>query len=97
MEGTIKYCYLMQGSEAEREEKYQEYKISLYEIEKLKDHQKAMEALEILKQYSQNSLTPFEAQILPNNAVDSLQQKYPREVRKKLEQKWSYETAENSV
>lgn len=92
MEGTIKYCYLMQGSEAEREGKYHEYKISLYEIEKLKDHQKAMEALEILEQYSQNSLTPFEAQILPDNAVDSLRQKYPREVRKKLEQKWSYQS-----
>ena len=60
MEGTIKYCYLMAGTINERKEKYIEYKIQLVDIAKISDHKKAIEAVEILREFSSNNTKPFE-------------------------------------
>lgn len=90
MEGTIKYCYLMCGSTDIRAQRYREYKDELTEIDKLLDHRKALEAIEILKEFSNNSLKPFEISILNNETVAELETKYPNRKRNDLKQKWSY-------
>lgn len=92
MEGTIKYCYLMTGTTYERYEKYQEYKVSLTEIDKLSDHFKTLETIEILKKYSGNSLKPFESYILEEEKVRQLQEKYPKNKRSELKRKWGYQS-----
>ena len=90
MEGTIKYCYLMCGSADIRALRYREYKDELTEIDKLLDHRKALEAIEILREFSNNSLKPFEISILNDETVAELEAKYPNKKRSELKQKWSY-------
>ncbi len=92
MEGTVKYCYLMNGTDNEREEKYREYSIILFEIDKLTDHNKAKEAIKVLKEFSQNNLTPFEAMILSDEEAASLTTKYPSSQRHRITQKWNYQS-----
>lgn len=91
MEGTLKYCYLMKGSEEEREDKYIEYAEMLADIERLIDHQRAVEAIGVLREYSTNNILPFEAQVLSENEVRQLQQKYPAKTRNELKQRWNYQ------
>lgn len=91
MEGTIKYCYLMNGSEEEKKEKYIEYKEKLYEIAQIADHRKAIEAVEILKEFSENSIRPIEVDILQEEKLIELQKKYPVKMRNELKRKWSYQ------
>ncbi len=76
MEGTIKYCYLMTGTENEKDEKYIEYKEMLYEISKITDHKKAVEAVKILKEFSENCMMPFELDILDDEMLSGLKEKH---------------------
>ena len=92
MEGTVKYCYLMNGTENERAERYEEYKNILYEIDLLTDHKKAKEAIEIIKLFSQNNLGPFEAMILSDEDALSLTTKFPASKRNEYTRKWNYQT-----
>lgn len=91
MEGTIKYCYLMNGDEQEKREKYIEYKEKLHEIAQITDHKKAVEAVEILKEFSENSIKPFEIDILEEDVLAKLQKKYPAKLQKEIKGKWSYQ------
>lgn len=91
MEGTIKYCYLMNGDENEKNSKYIEYKEKLYEIAKISDHKKAVEAVEILKEFSENSTKPFEIDILEGQDLTNLQAKYPSKLQNEIKNKWSYQ------
>lgn len=91
MEGTVKYCFLMNGTSEERKEKYKEYKTVLTEISKLEDHQKAVETINILKEFSDNSTIPFEASVLPDEIFQALKQKYPATTKNKFKRKWSYQ------
>lgn len=72
MEGTIKYCYLMTGTDDEKKEKYIEYKIKLADIAKISDHKKAIEAVDILREFSENSTKPFECDILSDEKLSEL-------------------------
>lgn len=92
MEGTIKYCYLMIGTEVERKEKYNEYKVKLTDMDKISDHKKSSEAVEILNEFSENSTKPFECDILSESELSELMGKYPRRVQNELKQKWSYQS-----
>ena len=91
MEGTAKFCYLIKGTEEEREEKYIEYKIKLGEIDRLTDHQRALEAIAILEQYSTNNTLPFRSQVLSEEEASELQQKYPAKIRNEIKQRWNYQ------
>ncbi len=90
MEGTVKYCYLMNGNDEEREQRYNEYKKDLTQIDSLNDHKKALDAVEILKEFSNNSTKPFELSILDEKTVEKLESDYPKTKRNQLKQKWSY-------
>lgn len=91
MEGTIKYCYLMNGTKDERHEKYVEYKQVLTEIEKISDHVKAIEAVKILKEFSINNTLPFEVNILSDEEIRLLQAKYNSKFKTRIKGKWSYQ------
>lgn len=97
MEGTIKYCYLMTGTDAEKKEKYIEYKIKLADIAKISDHKKAIEAIDILREFSNNSTKPFECDILSDEQLSELKEKYPKKMQNKLKQKWSYQALLRSL
>ena len=97
MEGTIKYCYLMAGTINERKEKYIEYKIQLVDIAKISDHKKAIEAVEILREFSSNNTKPFECDILPDDKLLELKKQYPKKEQDKLKQKWSYQALLRSL
>lgn len=90
MEGTLKYCYLMRGTEESIQEKYSEYKVQLREIERLEDHKKADEALETLRKFSHNNLSPFESNLLSEDEYNILSSKYTRQIKNNLKKKWSY-------
>lgn len=97
MEGTIKYCYLMTGTDDEKKEKYIEYKIKLADIAKISDHKKAIEAVEILREFSNNSTKPFECDILSDEKLSELKEQYPKKEQDKLKQKWSYQALLRSL
>lgn len=90
MEGTIKYCFLMNGSEQDRKERYEEYKVMLYEMAKLEDHFKSTEAIEIIKKISKNSTKPFEQDILDELTVSTLNSKYSLRTKNRIKSKWTY-------
>lgn len=91
MEGTIKYCYLMTGDAQEKIHKYEEYHNQITDIDRLIDHQKAIETIGILREFSTNSTVPFELSILSDEEVQKLKQEYPSKIRKELKQKWNYQ------
>lgn len=97
MEGTIKYCYLMTGTADEKNEKYIEYKVKLTDIDKILDHNKAVEAVGILKEFSKNSTKPFELSILSDKELSVLSEKYPKNQRDALKRKWSYQALLRSL
>lgn len=97
MEGTIKYCYLMTGTVDEKKEKYIEYKIKLADISKISDHKKAIDAVDILREFSNNSTKPFECDILSDEKLSELKKQYPKKEQDKLKQKWSYQALLRSL
>lgn len=97
MEGTIKYCYLMTGTEEEKQDKYAEYKIKLTNIDKILDHNKAVEAVDILSEFSMNSTKPFELSILSDEELSELSEKYSKKERDALKRKWSYQSLLRSL
>ena len=97
MEGTIKYCYLMTGTADEKNEKYIEYKVKLTDIDKILDHNKAVEAVDILKEFSKNSTKPFELSVLSDEELSGLTKKYPKKERDALKRKWSYQSLLRSL
>lgn len=97
MEGTIKYCYLMTGTVDEKKDKYTEYKIKLTDIDKILDHNKAVEAVDILKEFSKNSTKPLELSVLSDKELSALSGKYPKKDRDALKRKWSYQALLRSL
>lgn len=92
MEGTIKYCYLMTGTDDEKGEKYNEYKVKLTDIDKISDYNKAVEAIAILRKFSKNSIKPFECSVLSEKELAELSKQYPKKERDSLKRKWSYQS-----
>lgn len=90
MEGTIKYCYLMTGTVETRKKRYIEYRVDLAQIERLEDHKKAVESVEILKEFSNNNTKPFEACILSTEEYDLLSATYTKQKKNDLKRRWGY-------
>ena len=90
LEGTMRYCFLITGSDVERKEKYNEYKVLLTDLHNLQDHYKAIRTIETLKKYSTNSTVPFELSVLDDIEVDRIKQTYTRKRKTELQTKWSF-------
>lgn len=97
MEGTIKYCYLMVGTDEEKEEKYIEYKVKLSDLDKIADHKKAIETVDILRKFSSNSTKPFECNILSDKELSKLTGQYSKKEREELKRKWRYQSLLRSL
>ena len=98
MEGTVKFCYLLNGTPEERMAKYVEYRYALYEMEMISDHNKAVETLSIFEEFSiNNSKIPFEASLLPEDFLKELQSKYTRKQRNEIKGRWTYQTMLRSL
>ena len=91
MEGTVKYCYLMTGSEEQRRVKYNEYKYIIPEIDRLHDHRKAKESISILKEFSNNNTKPFETMLVSDEEATKINGNYPKRQKDELKRKWSYQ------
>ncbi len=93
MEGTIKYCYIMNGTQEQRSNRYHEYRYMMPDIDKLSDHVKAVETIDILKEFScENAIPAFEVHVLSKDDQTELQRKYPKEMRRELKRKWGYQS-----
>lgn len=92
MEGTIRYCYLMTGTEDERKEKYTEYRVIMPELDRLNDHRKAQEAITILKQFTSNNTKPFESMLLSDEEFDKIKNQYTRSFKDTIKKKWTYQS-----
>lgn len=88
-EGTIKYIYMMQDSLDKKSELVEEYYNIIPEMQKISDHEKAVEALNILKSVGIDK-HPFQVSILKEEELEKLKEKYSRIKIKQLSQKWSY-------
>lgn len=98
MEGTVKYCYLMNGTPEERKAKYEEFRYALYEMEMISDHNKAVETLRIFEEFSvDNSAIPFEANILPDDLLKELQSKYTKKQKDEIKRRWTYQSMLRSL
>lgn len=97
MEGTIKYCYLMTGTTEERKNKEYIYRECLTDIDKISDHYKAFDTINILKEFSYNNTKPFESLLLDKDLLENLQLKYPSKIRKQLKNEWSYQSLLRSL
>lgn len=98
MEGTVKYCYLLNGTQEERRKKYEEYRYALYGMEMVSDHKKAQETLGIFKEFSiDNSTIPFKVSILPDDLLESLQSQYTNKQKDEIKRKWTYQAMLRSL
>lgn len=98
MEGTVKYCYLLNGTPEERYRKYNEYRFMLYDLEQIADHNKAIETLEIFREFDiQNSTLPFEANILPDEQRNIIHSKYSKKAKDELKRRWTYQAMLRSL
>lgn len=90
LEGTLKYAFLCIGSDAERDEKVKEYWEDLPEITRMKRHRRASEILDMVDNPSAVEWRSLKDLLVDSAELDSLRVKYPRSLRQKLEQKWSF-------
>ena len=97
MEGSVKYCFLMRGADEERAKKLIEYQRALLSFEKVSDHKKAKEAIEILNHFTSNSTKPFEAMLLDETLVSQIEDSYSRREKAELESKWKYQALLRSL
>ena len=98
MEGTVKYCYLLNGTPEERYRKYEEYRYMLHDFEKLTDHNKAQETLNIFKEFNiQHSTLPFEVNILSDEQQKIIKSKYSKKEKDDLKRRWTYQAMLRSL
>lgn len=98
MEGTVKYCYMLNGTPEERRIKFEEYRYALYGMEMVSDHKKAVETLGIFEEFSiDNSTIPFEVSILPDDLLKNLQSQYTNKQKDEIKRKWTYQAMLRSL
>lgn len=95
-EGSLKFAYLLNSPEffANR---CQEYAEILPDIAILKSHERAKEILDLSSDPAAPELEPFRNLLVPDDTLETLRQKYPRNIRGKLEQSWSFSGLADSL
>lgn len=90
-EGTVKYLYMMSCDLKEDSEIVKEFYLYMPEMQKIDQHKKAQEALEIFRLFTDRK-HPFDRLLLSDDELDNLEQKYPRKRRREIEQRWGFGT-----
>jgi hypothetical protein len=88
-EGSLKFAHLL-SSHAEFNNRFREYTEALPDIAILKSHDRAQELLNLSVDPAAPELEPIRRLLVPKQQLEELRQKYPRDVRGKLEQAWSF-------
>ena len=96
IEGSLKFVYLCVGEETEIKKKFDEYQNHLPEINRLKRHQRLATLLSAVSDRENNEWKPFRDLLLSEREKMELETRYPRNVRKQIEQKWSFHSIINS-
>ena len=88
-EGTIKYIYMMQECLAQKSDLIEEYYNIIPEMQKISDHEKAVEAINMFKLTGIDK-HPFQVSVLKEKELEKLKEKYSKNRIRELSQKWSY-------
>jgi len=89
-EGATKLIYICSGSIDERKENIKEYSETLPEIEHLSRYFKAKNAYDSYESEDAASAYPFKDILANSPDIEKLQEKYPKKIRRKILQKWSF-------
>lgn len=89
-EGSLKFTFLLLGDEAERRQKLQEFGVALWDISELKRHVRLQELLAAIPDPAADEWRSLRDMILPEERVAEIRARYPRDVRRKIEQRWSF-------
>ncbi len=91
LEGSLKYTFLCTGIYSDDiDRKFDEYWEYLYEIALIKEHQKSSHLLSLIDEDTSLEWKPIRDKLLPKEEFEQLQQKYPKKLKRYLEQKWSF-------
>ncbi len=88
VEATLKFCYILQSPET-LDARYQEYAEDLWQIDRLKDHKKNSDLLNVLPD-SEDSRLPIRARLISPEELAQLSKQYPGAVRRELDRKWGF-------
>jgi Family of unknown function (DUF5677) len=88
-EGSLKFVYLVSSPQG-FVSRYREYAEALPDIAVLRTHERARELIELSGDPSAPQLQPYRELLVPQDRLDLLRQQYPRDVRGKIEQAWSF-------
>jgi hypothetical protein len=88
-EGTIKFVYLLENPVTFME-RCTEYCDVLPTISKLRWHMKSAYALAALGDDGDISWQPLRELLLPDEEIQAIRDKYPREMRQKVEARWGF-------
>jgi len=90
IEGTIKYIYLCSGDESELITKSEEYFVDLPNIDEIKQQQRVRSFLEKLENPELYDYAILRETLIKENELTELYNQYPRQIRKKIEQRWAF-------
>jgi hypothetical protein len=91
LEGTVKLMFIAHGSEQEVLNKCHEFWHTIPEMKLISRHKKALDSLSVKKDSSDTDMQkPMENITLTQEYLAELENKYPKKIRKQLEQKWSF-------
>lgn len=89
VEGTLKFVYLLQSRDL-FQQRHQEYAVDLFDIALLKDHKKALELLEVVKNSASREWLPIREILLSDKEVAGIKSRLPQAQRRALETKWGF-------
>jgi hypothetical protein len=89
MEGSLKFCFILNDPK-NFNSRLHEYEDLLPDIYSLKHHELAREAIEELSQLDNLDLRPLENILLSEYTLNSLDKKFSKNQRRKIESKWSF-------
>lgn len=90
IEGTLRYLFIFSGKEVELyANKATEFWHVLPDIKMLSNHHKILSVLEHVDK-EHNNWKPYVDLLIPDDVLEDLKSKYPKKVRRSIEQKWSF-------
>lgn len=90
LEGTIKLLYMTQGTEQEKEERFNEFWNLQPHFEKFKKSKKASQLLTVLDKFDDEKFKFVKDMIVNEEEMKEFETKYPRRIRKSLDMRWSF-------
>lgn len=89
IEGSLKFCYLLQRRES-FEERYRQYSHDLFQIGLFKDHKKAAELLAVVPDPHDRAWKPIRDRLLSETELTSIGNAFGPTERRSLETRWGF-------